>query len=133
MFSVWNLLSRIGDLDFLQTLLNFDVILFVLFSFYLAKMSLFQKGERKKNLCLVLSFNLKFNYRVNQNYLFIPSNGFFSFFLFKSFVYLFLSNFKILYWHIVDLQRCNSFRYTEKHILGSKGSDLSMCPLMKTV
>ena len=27
----------------------------------------------------------------------------------------------------------NSFRYTEKHILGSKGSDLSMCPLMKTV
>lgn len=82
MFSVWNLLSRIGDLDFLQTLLNFDVILFVLFSFYLAKMSLFQKGERKKNLCLVLNFNLKFNYRVNQNYLFIPSNGFFSFFSF---------------------------------------------------
>lgn len=82
MFSVWNLLSRIGDLDFLQTLLNFDMILFVLFSFYLAKMSLFQKDERKKNLCLVLNFNLKFNYQVNQNYLFIPSNGFFFFFFF---------------------------------------------------
>ena len=62
MFSVWNLLSRIGDLDFLQSLLNFDMMLFVLFSFYLAKMSLFHKDERKKNLCLVLNFNFTFNY-----------------------------------------------------------------------
>lgn len=99
---------------FLQTFLTLTWYCLSYFHFTWLRCHYFRKVKGRKNLCLVLNFNLKFNYRVNQNYLFIPSNGFFSFFLFKSFVYLFLSNFKILYWHIDVLTLANNLIYIRK-------------------
>ena len=54
MFSVWDLLSGIGDVGFLQSVLNFDMTLFILFSFFTyLGLHYIRKLGGEKNLFLI--------------------------------------------------------------------------------